>query len=157
MAPAPAVPAVSAPGCADRAFCAGMRGGPHSRDRSKGGTDIRRVCVDESYAWRLQFPALEEVCYLNTASIGLMPLSAQFAAEEFGRRLALYGTTWFDESTEVGALDRARQAAAAMLNDSGTRAWASRAAAPCGSVSFQPPARRNTAATRIAAIQPAGE
>src|SRR5690242_1325580 len=45
-----------------------------------------------------------------------MPLSAQFAAEQFGRRLALYGSTWFDEPTEVGALDRARRAAAAMLN-----------------------------------------
>lgn len=64
----------------------------------------------------LQFPALEELCYLNTASIGLMPLAAQFASEQFGRQLGLYGTTWFDEPTEVGVLDAARHAAAAMLN-----------------------------------------
>ncbi len=69
-------------------------------------------------ARHLQFPALEELCYLNTASIGLMPLSAQFAAEEFGRKLGVYGTTWFDEPTEVGALEAARRAAAAMLNAS---------------------------------------
>jgi selenocysteine lyase/cysteine desulfurase len=56
------------------------------------------------------------MCYLNTASIGLMPLSAQFAGERFGRQLGLYGTTWFDEPTEVGALDAARRAAAALLN-----------------------------------------
>jgi selenocysteine lyase/cysteine desulfurase len=45
-----------------------------------------------------------------------MPLSAQFASERFGRQLGLYGTTWFDEPTEVGALDAARHAAAALLN-----------------------------------------
>ncbi|MBV9165769.1 MAG: aminotransferase class V-fold PLP-dependent enzyme [Solirubrobacterales bacterium] len=63
----------------------------------------------------LQFPALEEMCYLNTASIGLMPLSAQLASERFARQLGLYGTTWFDEPTEVGALDAARRTAAALL------------------------------------------
>ena len=56
------------------------------------------------------------MCYLSTASIGLMPLSAQFAAERFGRQIGLYGTTWFDEPTEVGALDAARRAAAAAIN-----------------------------------------
>ena len=45
-----------------------------------------------------------------------MPLSALFASEQFGRRLGLYGTTWFDEPTEVGALDAARRAAAGMLH-----------------------------------------
>jgi cysteine desulfurase / selenocysteine lyase len=73
------------------------------------------TAVDVSEARGLQFPALEEMCYLNTASIGLMPLSAQFAAEQFQRQLGLYGTTWFDEPTEVGALDGARAAAASLL------------------------------------------
>ncbi len=71
--------------------------------------------ADPSRDRELQFPALESMCYLNTASIGLMPLSAQFAAEQFGRQLGLYGTTWFDEPTEVGALDEARVAAAGLL------------------------------------------
>jgi selenocysteine lyase/cysteine desulfurase len=70
----------------------------------------------EGEARHLEFPALEEMCYLNTASIGLMPLSALFACEQFGRQLGLYGTTRFDEPTEVGALDAARRAAAAMLH-----------------------------------------
>jgi cysteine desulfurase/selenocysteine lyase len=67
-------------------------------------------------ARHLQFPALEEICYLNTASIGLMPLSVQFASERLARRVRLYGTTWFDEATEVEALDAARRAAAGMLS-----------------------------------------
>jgi cysteine desulfurase / selenocysteine lyase len=71
---------------------------------------------EASLAHPRQFPSLSEMCYLNTASIGLMPVDAQFAAEQFGRRLGLYGTTWFDEETEVGALDGARTAAAALLN-----------------------------------------
>jgi selenocysteine lyase/cysteine desulfurase len=77
---------------------------------------LSRAAADVSEARGLQFPALEEMCYLNTASIGLMPLSAQFAAEQFQRQLGLYGTTWFDEPTEVGALDGARAAAASLLN-----------------------------------------
>jgi selenocysteine lyase/cysteine desulfurase len=77
---------------------------------------VKDVSAGVSGARHLQFPALEEMCYLNTASIGLMPVSAQFAAERFGRKLGLYGTTGFDEATEVGALDAARRAAAAMVN-----------------------------------------
>ena len=63
-----------------------------------------------------EFPALAEMCYLNTASIGLMPVAAQSAAEQFNRRLGLHGTASFDEATEVGVLDRGRDAAAALLN-----------------------------------------
>jgi cysteine desulfurase / selenocysteine lyase len=63
-----------------------------------------------------EFPSLSELCYLNTASIGLMPVAARFTAEQFERQLSLYGTTWFDERTEVAALDWARAAAGALLN-----------------------------------------
>lgn len=63
-----------------------------------------------------EYPSLGEMCYLNTASIGLMAVAAQFAAEQFARRIGLYGTSWFDEATEVGALDGARVAAAGLLN-----------------------------------------
>lgn len=63
-----------------------------------------------------EFPSLSELCYLNTASIGLMPVAARFSAEQFERQLSLYGTTWFDERTEVAALDWARAAAGALFN-----------------------------------------
>lgn len=63
-----------------------------------------------------EFPSLSELCYLNTASIGLMPVAARFSAEQFERQLGLYGTTWFDERTEVAALDWARAAAGALFN-----------------------------------------
>jgi selenocysteine lyase/cysteine desulfurase len=63
-----------------------------------------------------EFPSLSELCYLNTASIGLMPVAVRFTAELFERQLSLYGTTWFDERTEVGALDWARAAAGALFN-----------------------------------------
>jgi cysteine desulfurase / selenocysteine lyase len=63
-----------------------------------------------------EFPSLSELCYLNTASIGLMPVAARFTAEQFERQLSLYGTTWFDERTEVAALDWARAAAGALFN-----------------------------------------
>jgi selenocysteine lyase/cysteine desulfurase len=63
-----------------------------------------------------EFPSLAELCYLNTASIGLMPVAARFTAEQFERQLSLYGTTWFDERTEVATLDWARAAAGALFN-----------------------------------------
>ena len=65
---------------------------------------MRGLSEAVSGARHFQFPALEEMCYLNTASIGLMPLSAQFDSERFARQLGLYGTTWFDEPTELGAV-----------------------------------------------------
>jgi cysteine desulfurase / selenocysteine lyase len=74
--------------------------------------------VNESLAPRNHFPLLGDVTYLNTASMGLVPLPVQEQAAAFDRELALRGTTWFDEAQEVGVLDRARNAAARLLNAS---------------------------------------
>jgi selenocysteine lyase/cysteine desulfurase len=69
-----------------------------------------------SLAPREHFPLLEEVTYLNAASMGLVPLPMQEQAAAFDRELALRGTTWFDEEQEIFALERARAAAATLLN-----------------------------------------
>jgi cysteine desulfurase / selenocysteine lyase len=74
--------------------------------------------VNESLAPRHDFPLLDEVTYLNAASMGLVPRPVQEQAAAFDRELALRGTTWFDEAQEVGVLDRARNAAARLLNAS---------------------------------------
>jgi cysteine desulfurase/selenocysteine lyase len=74
--------------------------------------------VNESLAPRHDFPLLDDVTYLNAASMGLVPLPVQEQAAAFDRELALRGTTWFDEAQEVGVLDRARTAAARLLNAS---------------------------------------
>jgi cysteine desulfurase/selenocysteine lyase len=62
------------------------------------------------------FPVLEEATYLNTASIGLIPLPVHNEAREFDKEIACRGTTWFDESQETGVLERARTAAARLFN-----------------------------------------
>ena len=72
--------------------------------------------VIDSLAPRKDFPLLEEVTYLNAASMGLVPLPVQEQAAAFDRELALRGTTWFDEEQETFALERARHAAARLLN-----------------------------------------
>ena len=74
--------------------------------------------MNESLAPRHDFPLLGDVTYLNAASMGLVPLPVQEQAAAFDRELALRGTTWFDEAQEVGVLDRARKAAARLLNAS---------------------------------------
>ena len=74
--------------------------------------------MNESLAPRHDFPLLDDVTYLNAASMGLVPLPVQEQAAAFDRELALRGTTWFDEAQEVGVLDRARNAAARLLNAS---------------------------------------
>ncbi len=74
--------------------------------------------MDESLAPRKHFPLLDDVTYLNAASMGLVPLPVQEQAAAFDRELALRGTTWFDEAQEVGVLDRARNVAARLLNAS---------------------------------------
>jgi cysteine desulfurase / selenocysteine lyase len=74
--------------------------------------------VNESLAPRKHFPLLDDVAYLNAASMGLVPLPVQEQAAAFDRELALRGTTWFDEAQEVGVLDRARNVAARLLNAS---------------------------------------
>jgi selenocysteine lyase/cysteine desulfurase len=65
---------------------------------------------------REHFPHLEEVVYLNSGSIGLMPLPVQEAAAAFERDIWLRGTTGFDEAAETGCLEEARGAAAELLN-----------------------------------------
>jgi cysteine desulfurase/selenocysteine lyase len=74
--------------------------------------------LHESLAPRADFPLLSEVTYLNAASMGLVPLPVQEQAAAFDRELALRGTTWFDEEQETFALERARAAAAKLLNAS---------------------------------------
>jgi len=61
---------------------------------------------------RSEFPVFNELTYLNTASMGLMPLSVHQAARRVEEEIALRGTTWFDEVREIGILERARKAAA---------------------------------------------
>jgi cysteine desulfurase/selenocysteine lyase len=69
----------------------------------------------ESLAPRRHFPHLDEVVYLNTGSIGLMPLPVQEAAAAFERDIWRRGTTGFDEDAETGCLEDARTAAAELL------------------------------------------
>jgi cysteine desulfurase / selenocysteine lyase len=64
---------------------------------------------------REHFPHLEEVVYLNSGSIGLMPLPVQEAAAAFERDIWLRGTTGFDEAAETACLEDARAAAAVLL------------------------------------------
>ncbi len=68
-----------------------------------------------SLAPRDDFPHLAEVVYLNSGSIGLMPLPVQEAAAAFERDIWLRGTTGFDEAAETDCLEEARDAAAALL------------------------------------------
>jgi cysteine desulfurase/selenocysteine lyase len=68
-----------------------------------------------SLAPRAHFPHLDEVVYLNSGSIGLMPLPVQEAASAFERDIWLRGTTGFDEAAETGCLEEARDAAAELL------------------------------------------
>ena len=72
--------------------------------------------MNDSLAPRRDFPLLDEVTYLNAASMGLVPAPIQEEAAAFDRELALRGTTWFDEAQETGVLERARSAAARLLN-----------------------------------------
>ncbi|HEY7013489.1 MAG TPA: aminotransferase class V-fold PLP-dependent enzyme [Streptosporangiaceae bacterium] len=65
---------------------------------------------------REDFPALDRLVYLNTASAGLVPASVVAPAHAFEFELAQAGTTGMDEDTEVGILEDARNAAAALIN-----------------------------------------
>ena len=56
-----------------------------------------------SLAPREHFPHLEEVVYLNSGSIGLMPLPVQETAAAFERDIWLRGTTGFDEARAAAA------------------------------------------------------
>src|SRR3982074_2675679 len=62
---------------------------------------------------REDFPVLDRLTYLNTASAGLVPASVVTPAHEFELELAQAGTTGMDEDTEIGILEDARHRAAA--------------------------------------------
>jgi len=64
---------------------------------------------------RDDFPALDRLTYLNTASAGLVPAETVRRAHEFEAELAQAGTTGMDEDTEVAILEDARNAAAELL------------------------------------------
>jgi selenocysteine lyase/cysteine desulfurase len=64
---------------------------------------------------RDEFPILERVNYLNTASIGLVPKTVASQVAEFEQELALGGTVGFDEETELRCLESAREAGAQLL------------------------------------------
>ena len=67
---------------------------------------------------REDFPVLDRLTYLNTASAGLVPASVVTPAHEFELKLAQAGTTGMDEDTEIGILDDARHGAAALFGAS---------------------------------------
>lgn len=72
--------------------------------------------MTSSLAPREHFPRLAEFAYLATASMGLMPLPVQAAAQSFERDIATGGVTGFDEAAEVAVFDGARNGAARLLN-----------------------------------------
>lgn len=72
--------------------------------------------MTSALAPRTDFPVLKELTYLNTGSIGLIPLPVQFEAQRIEREIAVRGTTWFDEEVEIGITRRAREAGARLLN-----------------------------------------
>jgi selenocysteine lyase/cysteine desulfurase len=72
--------------------------------------------VVPSLAPRSDFPHLADVVYLNSGSIGLMPLPVQETAASFERDIWLRGTTGFDEAAETDCLEEARGAAAELLH-----------------------------------------
>ena len=51
---------------------------------------------------REDFPVLDRLTYLNTASAGLVPASVVTPPHEFELELAQAGTTDMDEDTEIG-------------------------------------------------------
>jgi len=63
-----------------------------------------------------EYPNLEGVTYLNTASIGLVPSTVIGKAHYFEAEIARRGTAAMDEETEVAVFESARQAAASLLN-----------------------------------------
>jgi cysteine desulfurase/selenocysteine lyase len=64
---------------------------------------------------RTDFPALTEFTYLNTASVGLIPLLVQERAEAFDRGVALRGSAALDEEAEIAVFEGTRAAAAKLI------------------------------------------
>jgi cysteine desulfurase / selenocysteine lyase len=64
---------------------------------------------------RADFPALADFTYLNTASVGLIPLPVQERAEAFDRDVALRGTVALDEEAEIAVFEGTRASAAKLI------------------------------------------
>ena len=64
---------------------------------------------------RADFPALAELTYLNTASVGLVPAPVQRRAEDFDRDVAVRGTVALDEEAEIAVFEGTRASAARLI------------------------------------------
>jgi len=67
---------------------------------------------------REDFPVLERLTYLNTASAGLVPASVVAPTHAFELELAQARTTGMDEDAEMAVLEDTRRGAAALLGAS---------------------------------------
>jgi cysteine desulfurase / selenocysteine lyase len=84
--------------------------------------------MSQSLSPRAHFPVLEQLTYLNTASIGLVPQPVQEQALAFDKDIATRGTTGFDEEAETFALEGARKAAADLFGSDPTSVTVGKAA-----------------------------
>src|ERR671918_450285 len=64
---------------------------------------------------RADFPALAELTYLNTASVGLVPAPVQRRAEDFDRDVASRGSVALDEEAEIAVFEGTRASAARLI------------------------------------------
>jgi selenocysteine lyase/cysteine desulfurase len=69
----------------------------------------------KALAPRSDFPGLRELTYLNTASVGLVPLPVQRRAAEFDAAIANRGTAALDEEAEIAVFEDTRNAAARLI------------------------------------------
>lgn len=65
---------------------------------------------------RKDFPALNEYCYLDTASISLMPAPVRNALDDFSAKINYAGTVSFDEEAEIGSVEGAREGISKLWN-----------------------------------------
>lgn len=71
--------------------------------------------MSASLAPRRDFPILQEACYLNAASIALMPLPVRRAVQDFEEEIAGRGTIGFDDEAEARVYDGVRTRGARLL------------------------------------------
>lgn len=72
--------------------------------------------VEGSLVPRTDFPILERVAYVNTASFGLPALPVQRVARAFDERIWTSGTVGFDDDAEAAVYEGAREAVGRLLN-----------------------------------------
>jgi selenocysteine lyase/cysteine desulfurase len=65
---------------------------------------------------RTDFPILERVAYLNTASFGLPALPVQQVARDFDDQIWTSGTVGFDDEAEAAVYEGSREAVGRLLN-----------------------------------------